>query len=525
MSSNATRNINDSINDYDYLNSVVKAIKESQAVIEFAPDGIIKDANDNFLHCLGYTLEEVVGKHHSILCDPEYVNSPAYKKFWQKLASGEADSCEYKRITKSGHDIWLLASYNPLKDASGNVYRVIKLAQDISEQILKDAELTALSKTQAVINFELDGTIIDANENFLNTVGYTKEELIGKHHSMLCSPEFVKSPQYTEFWRNLAAGHFQSGEFLRIRKNGEDLWLNAAYNPVFDLNGNIFKVVKYATDITAQKQNSIKVIDTLTETASQLSAATEEFGATASTLLTSAQRTSEEAVSATAATEQVNAGIQTVAASSDEMTSTIKEISNNTNGSSKMAQDCQAQARNASVVMDSLNQRSEEIGTITKVISSIAQQTNLLALNATIEAARAGEAGKGFAVVANEVKELAKQSAVAAEEITNKIAAIQDTSVESVGAVKNIGTMIDDISSSFNTVAASVEEQSATTNEVSRIIMESGSAVTEISDVIRRVSDNAKESSSGAGQVQVAAKELHVLAEKLSTLVTELNKS
>ena len=206
------------------------------------------------------------------------------------------------------------------------------------------------------------------------------------------------------------------------------------------------------------------------------------------------------------------------------MTSTIKEIANNTNGSSKMAQDCQVEAKNTSDVMDSLNQSSEEIGTITKVISSIAQQTNLLALNATIEAARAGEAGKGFAVVANEVKELAKQSAVAAEEISNKIMAIQETSGRSVTAVKNISKTIDEISGSFHTVAASVEEQSATTNEVSRIIGESGAAVTQISEVNRQVSANAQESSSGAQQVQTAARELNSLAEKLNGLVVDLKK-
>ncbi len=524
MSSNTAKKLDYSQEEYTYLDSVVKAIKRSQAVIEFSVDGIIRDANENFLSALGYTLDEIIGKHHSIFCEPEYVNSIAYRQFWQKLGNGEFDSGEYKRITKEGKDIWILASYNPIIDTHGKISGVVKFAQDISAQKLKDAELEALSKTQAVINFQTDGTIIDANENFFKATGYTREEIVGKHHKIFCSSEYVKTAKYHEFWHNLANGEFQSGEFQRFRKDGEELWLSAAYNPVFDLNGNVFKVVKYATDITKQKQDSIKVIDTLTETASQLSAATEEFGATASTLLTSAQRTSEEAVNATAATEQVNSGIQTVAASADEMTSTIREIATNTNGSSKMAQDCQVEARNASEVMDSLNQSSEEIGTITKVISSIAQQTNLLALNATIEAARAGEAGKGFAVVANEVKELAKQSAVAAEEITNKIMAIQETSGQSVSAVKNISATIDEISGSFNTVAASVEEQSATTNEVSRIISESGSAVEQISEVIRKVSSNAQESSSGAEQVQTAAKELNVLAEKLNNLVTELKK-
>jgi len=504
--------------------SILEAIDKSQAVIEFNVDGIIQKANDNFLWTLGYTAEEIEGQHHRMFCDPEYTASPEYKEMWKKLKMGEFDSGEYKRLGKNGKEVWISASYNPIIDETGKVLKVIKFAQDISAQKLKDAELEALSKTQAVINFKPDGTIIDANANFFAATGYSRDEIIGKHHSMFCESEYTKSASYKDFWNDLARGDFKNGEFQRFQKDGTELWLSAAYNPVFDLNGNVFKVVKYATDITKQKQDSIKVINTLTETASQLSAATEEFGATASTLLQSAERTSEDAVNATAAAEQVNSGIQTVAASSEEMTSTIKEIANNTNGSSKMAQDCQVEAKNTSDVMDSLNQSSEEIGTITKVISSIAQQTNLLALNATIEAARAGEAGKGFAVVANEVKELAKQSAVAAEEISNKIMAIQETSGRSVTAVKNISKTIDEISGSFHTVAASVEEQSATTNEVSRIIGESGVAVTQISEVIRQVSANAQESSSGAQQVQTAARELNTLAEKLNGLVVELKK-
>ncbi len=504
--------------------SILEAIDKSQAVIEFNVDGIIQKANDNFLWTLGYTAQEIEGQHHRMFCDPEYTATPEYKEMWNKLKMGEFDSGEYKRLGKNGKEVWISASYNPIIDDTGKVLKVIKFAQDISAQKLKDAELEALSKTQAVINFKPDGTIIDANANFFAATGYSRDEIIGKHHSMFCESEYTKSASYKEFWNDLARGDFKNGEFQRFQKDGTELWLSAAYNPVFDLNGNVFKVVKYATDITKQKQDSIKVIDTLTETASQLSAATEEFGATASTLLQSAERTSEDAVNATAAAEQVNSGIQTVAASSEEMTSTIKEIANNTNGSSKMAQDCQVEAKNTSDVMDSLNQSSEEIGTITKVISSIAQQTNLLALNATIEAARAGEAGKGFAVVANEVKELAKQSAVAAEEISNKIMAIQETSGRSVTAVKNISKTIDEISGSFHTVAASVEEQSATTNEVSRIIGESGVAVTQISEVIRQVSANAQESSSGAQQVQTAARELNTLAEKLNGLVVDLKK-
>ncbi|MBC98408.1 MAG: chemotaxis protein [Halobacteriovoraceae bacterium] len=504
--------------------SIFSAMDKSQAVIEFNTEGFIQKANANFLAAVGYSMDEIKGKHHSMFCDPEYANSPDYKQFWHKLGNGEFDAGEYRRLGKGGKEIWISASYNPITDETGKVLKVIKFAQDISSQKLKDAELEALSKTQAVIDFKPDGTIIGANANFFAATGYTEKEIVGHHHSMFCDPEYTQTQDYRSFWQALANGQFQSGEYQRFKKGGEELWLSAAYNPVFDLNGNVFKVVKYATDITKQKQDSIRVIDTLTETATQLNNCVDEFESTASTLMTSSQRTTEEAVNATAATEQVNSGIQTVAASSEEMTSTIKEISNNTNNSSKMAQDCQVEARNTSDVMDSLNQSSEEIGTITKVISSIAQQTNLLALNATIEAARAGEAGKGFAVVANEVKELAKQSAVAAEEISNKIKAIQDTSGQSVTAVKNISKMIDEISGSFHTVAASVEEQSATTNEVSRIINESGSAVTEISNVIRKVSTNAQESSSCASQVEGSAKELKSLAHELNKLVGDLKK-
>lgn len=505
--------------------SIWSSLNSSQAVIEFDMDGIIQHANENFLSTLGYTLDEIKGKHHRIFCDSEYVNSPDYQAFWSKLGRGEYDAGEYRRIGKAGKEVYISASYNPIMDAAGKPYKVIKFAQDVSAQKLKDAELHALSKTQAVINFTPDGEIMDANDNFQAATGYTLDELKGKHHRMFCNPEYASSDKYREFWKSLANGEFHSGEFERFRKDGSVLWISAAYNPVFDLNGNVFKVVKYATDITTQKLNSLRVIETLSETATQLSAATEEFGATASTLLESAKKTTEQSGSAAAATEQVNSGIQTVAASSEEMTSTIKEIANNTNRSSQMAQDCQVEARKTSEVMDTLNQSSEEIGTITKVISSIAQQTNLLALNATIEAARAGEAGKGFAVVANEVKELAKQSAVAAEEISNKIKSIQDTSGQSVEAVKGISQAIDAISGSFNTVAASVEEQSATTNEVSRIIGESRNSVEQITDVIGQVSRNAEESSMGAEQVRAAAQELNVLASKLAELVVDLKKS
>ncbi|MCX6127938.1 MAG: methyl-accepting chemotaxis protein [Proteobacteria bacterium] len=239
------------------LEAQVAAISKVQAVIEFGLDGIIRNANENFLKTLGYTLEEIKGKHHRMFCDPSFANSQEYRDFWDKLARGEFESKEYKRIGKGGKEVWIHASYNPICDTNGRPYKVIKFAVDISHQKLKDAQLAALSKTQALIEFTPDGTILDANENFLKTVDYRLEEIKNKHHSMFCAPDFVQSHKYKEFWNRLANGEFQTDQYQRFGKNGKSIWLQAFYIPVLDNNGKVFKVVKYATDITAQKNAQI----------------------------------------------------------------------------------------------------------------------------------------------------------------------------------------------------------------------------------------------------------------------------
>lgn len=240
----------------------VEAINRSNAVIEFDLDGTILSANENFLGAVGYTLDEVVGQHHSLFVDEAYKSSAEYKQFWKDLASGKFQSAEYCRFGKGGQEIWIQASYNPIFDSKGNPFKVVKYATDITDAKLQNADyegqLKAIDRSQAVIEFELDGTIRRANENFLATLGYTEAEIVGQHHRKFVSPEEAGSIEYRQHWESLAQGEFKSGEYKRFTKAGEEIWIQASYNPIFDHNGRPFKVVKYASDITAEKNASIE---------------------------------------------------------------------------------------------------------------------------------------------------------------------------------------------------------------------------------------------------------------------------
>jgi methyl-accepting chemotaxis protein len=235
----------------------LKALDKSQARIEFCPKGNVLDANDNFLQTMGYKLEEVKGRHHRMFVDMNYASGAEYSDFWRKLAEGEFFSGEYKRLAKDGREVWLQATYNPLLDRKGKVYKVVKYASDVTHQKMTIADyigqIDAVNKSQAVIHLNLDGTIIDANPIFFQTVGYLPEEIKGKHHRMFVDPQYANSPDYSDFWQKLNNGEFQSGEYKRFGKGGRQVWIQATYNPIFDVNGKPFKVVKYATDITQQK--------------------------------------------------------------------------------------------------------------------------------------------------------------------------------------------------------------------------------------------------------------------------------
>jgi methyl-accepting chemotaxis protein len=241
------------------LRGQIAAINKAQAVIEFDLAGIVLTANENFLTVLGYTLEEIKGRHHGMFVDPVYREGAAYKQFWSDLNDGKFQAAEFKRIGKGGKEVWIQASYNPIFDAQGKPFKVVKFATDVTARKLRDADfqgqIAAIGKTQAAIEFSLDGTIIDANENFLKTLGYTLEEIKGRHHSLFVEPAYRESAEYQQFWRELNAGKFQTGEFKRIGKGGKVVWIVGSYNPILDLNGKPFKVVKFATNVTGRKRS------------------------------------------------------------------------------------------------------------------------------------------------------------------------------------------------------------------------------------------------------------------------------
>jgi methyl-accepting chemotaxis protein len=382
-------------------------------------------------------------------------------------------------------------------------------------------QLSAISKSQAVIEFQMDGTIVTANDNFLRAMGYSLDEVRGRHHRMFLDPAESNSPAYSDFWARLNRGEYQSAEYKRIAKGGKEVWIQASYNPILDSDGRPFKVVKFATEVTEQvkmRKGMAELLSAIGETSIAIAAAAEEMTAVSQQLTTNAGDTAQQANSASATSTQVSANVNVVAASSEEMMASIREISKSATEAARVAKAAVGIADNTTQTIHQLGTSSSEIGQVIKVITSIAQQTNLLALNATIEAARAGEAGKGFAVVANEVKELAKETARATEEIGQKIEAIQtDTqaAVKAIGEVSQIITQVNDIS---NVIASAVEEQTATTTEIGRNVTEAAMGTNEIAGSISGVAKSAQMTMSGAADTQTSARSLSEMAANLQVL-------
>lgn len=406
----------------------ITAIARAQAVIEFNLDGTVITANDNFLAAMGYRLEEIQGKHHSMFIAPGEKDSAAYREFWAKLNRGEFQSAEYKRYGKGGKEIWILASYNPILDDAGKPFKVVKFASDVSEQKLKTAnfagQIEAIGKSQAVIEFDMNGKILVANENFLNALGYSLAEIQGKHHQMFVPADQRESAAYREFWAGLNRGEFQSGEYQRLGKGGRDIWIQASYNPIRDLNGKPYKVVKYATDTTAQ-------------------------------------------VIARMRSEKVRGMMDQVAAGAEELNASVREISEAMSKSRETAMTAVGRVEAADQQAHRLAEAAESMSSIAQLIGDITGQINLLALNATIESARAGEAGRGFAVVAAEVKNLANQAKQATDKIEQEIGNLNGISGDVVEALNSIKKAIQDVSEYVTSTAAAVEEQSTVTSEMS----------------------------------------------------------
>jgi methyl-accepting chemotaxis protein len=408
--------------------SKIAASDRAQAVIEFNVDGTVRTANGNFLKALGYSLDEIQGKHHSMFVPQAERDSAAYREFWAKLNRGEYQAGEYKRIGKGGKEVWILASYNPMLDETGKPFGVVKFATDVTGQKLKNADLSgqidAIGKSQAVIEFNMDGTIIAANENFLGAMGYTLGEIRGKHHSLFVEPSERESAEYREFWASLNRGRYQAAEYKRIGKNGKEVYIQASYNPILDLNGKPFKVVKYATDTTRQ-------------------------------------------VLVRMGNERVRGMMESVAAGAEELNTSVREISEAMTKSRETAQGAVERVGAADAQAQRLANAAQSMSGIVEMINNITGQINLLALNATIESARAGEAGRGFAVVASEVKSLATQAKQATDKIGEEIASLNAISGDVAGALTAIKQAITNVSEYVTSTAAAVEEQSTVTSEMS----------------------------------------------------------
>lgn len=367
----------------DDSNAIIAAIQHAMAVIEFSTSGEILTANENFLNTVGYRLEEIVGKHHSMFCEDSLVKSAEYKEFWKNLAAGQFVSGEFRRVAKGDKSLWLEASYNPVYDKDGQVVKVIKFASDVTEKLTElkktDDLMSALNRSVAVIEFDLEGTILCANENFSNASGHSIDKLIGKHHRMFCKKEYADSKEYSDFWKRLGKGEVFGGRFERVTAAGDTLWLEATYNPIHAEDGRVYKVVKFASDITERVT---------------LQMANAESAVKAHELAKSTDETAEE-------------GAGVIHKAVVEMTNISKAV-----------------AESASAIND-LASQSDQITNIVNTIRGIAEQTNLLALNAAIEAARAGDQGRGFAVVADEVRQLAGRTSTSTQEISEMIDKMQ----------------------------------------------------------------------------------------------------
>ncbi|MEM7325301.1 MAG: PAS domain-containing methyl-accepting chemotaxis protein [Actinomycetota bacterium] len=390
-----------------------RAVQETHAIVMFKPDGTIVDANRAFLDTMGYSRREVIGQHHSLFVDPIEVESSQYKSFWDSLRNGELQASEFRRNGRDGREVWIQASYLPIRNRLGNVRYVVKYAIDVTEQM--QAQRLIQERSQAVVEFKPDGTIITANASFLSTVGYTLNELRGVHHQIFMPADEAETDDYRTLWEDLADGHHRQGEFRRVTKSGDEIWLRGAYNPVIGTGGEVTRIIKAVSDITSEVRSRRDA---------------DEVGA------------------------EIARSVTNLSHSTDELADTFSKAAT-------AAGDVGHEAATVAETAKQLDSKGETVGEVTDTIQALSKQTNLLALNATIEAARAGSAGHGFAVVAKEVKQLAAATSEAANGIGDTMQEIQTGISAVTESITTIASSANNVTAMTGDAAAALEEQSA----------------------------------------------------------------
>jgi len=458
------------------------AIDATQATITFTPDGTIIDANAAFLDATGYMSDAVIGQHHRMFVDPALADSTDYAEFWADLAQGHSKSGEFKRLRKNGETLWLQATYTPIKNDQGTVLQVIKFATDITADKMagldRMGKIKAIDRAQAIIEFDLDATILDANDNFLAAMGYAKSDIVGRKHSLFMHPDDLQTEAYRNHWRRLRAGDFIVGEFKRVDSSGKDIWIQASYNSIVDSDGHVVKIVKFATDITdmVQKRSaSTRIAQDMDVALSDIQTATE----TSRTLAEGAFASTTDAVGA----------VTSIASAMEEMGATSHEIASNADQSRQAAQHVASDTSKAARTTDQLTAAATAMNTITALIDDVARQIHLLALNATIEAARAGEAGRGFAVVASEVKTLAGEVSGATDKIKANISSMQDMSASVSASLADIDGATLDLLERVTAVSAAVEQQNASSSEISASMQTAAGSVHAVEAALRTIVD------------------------------------
>ncbi len=530
--------------------ALLTSLNRSLAIIEFDSWGGILAANANFCAAVGYERSEIVGRHHSIFVEPGYARSDEYRGFWAQLGRGQFDAGEYKRLGKGGREVWIQASYNPVPGRGGSVRRVVKVATDITREKMRNAEyegkVAAISRVQAVIEFTTGGEIIDANDGFLQAVGYILDEIRGRHHRMFVDPDYARSAEYTEFWARLNRGEYMAGEFRRIGKDGREIHIQASYNPILDADGRILKVVKFATDATG-RIHAVKALGTgLAELAAghlahgmgeALDPAYEKLrtdynaaagrlrdllGGIAANAMATRSGTDEIAGAAddlARRTTQAAASLQETAAALEQITVTGARTAEGARLAHEAVSRTRADAdvsgkvvRQAVDAMAEIERSSGKIGQIMGVIDEIAFQTNLLALNAGVEAARAGDAGRGFAVVATEVRALAGRSAEAAREINTLISL-------STGHVSSGVALVGQVGEALSRIVGQVAEMSAAVADIATSAREQATGLAEVNKALNEMEEVTQQN---AAMVEEATAATHGIARATAELAHHL---